>query len=73
MSRTGNATTIFQPTNQTVSIALAVQEAVEKVQKDLLFRAHKSPESPTVGVEFTDVHASKKVFSTKSALIVGIL
>ncbi len=43
--------------NQTVSVALAIQEAAEKVQRELLTLAKQDPNSPLVGSHFDDVRA----------------
>ena len=43
--------------NQTVSVALAVQEACEKLQRELLTLAKKDGSSPLAGSHFDDVRA----------------
>lgn len=43
--------------NQTVSVALAVQQACEKVQRELLTLAKKDGKSPLAGAHFDDVRA----------------
>ena len=43
--------------NQTVSVALAIQEACEKLHRELLTLAKQDPKSPLVGAHFNDVRA----------------
>ncbi len=43
--------------NQTISIALAVQQACEKLQRELLTLAKKDKDSPLAGSNFDDVRA----------------
>ena len=43
--------------NQTVSVALAVQQACEKVQRELLTLAKKDKNSPLAGSHFDDIWA----------------
>jgi xanthine dehydrogenase YagR molybdenum-binding subunit len=46
--------------SQTVSVALAVHEASEKLLKELLELAQKDPESPLKGADIADVHAANE-------------
>jgi len=46
--------------SQTVSVALAVHEAADKVVKELLSLAQKDSESALSGAKFDDIHAANE-------------
>jgi xanthine dehydrogenase YagR molybdenum-binding subunit len=46
--------------SQTISVALAVHEAADKVVKELLSLAQKDSESALSGAKFDDIHAANE-------------